>query len=497
MKAILHKMQHRPKAVLFVLLFVTILIRIPQLTRPLSKHHELNTAAVLTCIQVWNENGIGFSNGTPVHMFPGNYNIFNDLESRYPNLLASGTYLSMGPLSYMVPWAVFKILHIPPAETSLRAFMLVLQLLSLFLFYNLVKQVFKTTYRRNFTDSKTLTFDTPYYHGLAVSFFLFSPAIMWFMGNAYCHEIMVLPLYLAAFYTGFKIIQSDYKWHLKSYLLYGGITAAAVYTDWLGGITALVFFVQAISIKKFNQRLPFLLTNAIAVAIPASIIMWQYSSVVGFTEYRGFFFEQLFHRRQPDGGLVYIWLDYIKHFITGYGFFFIAAIAGIVFNKVTWSRPLWIMFFIPLLHYLLFRGFSNEHDYSVLKWSPFVMLWAVFCMPQLKKKWEGFMVIVMLCFAVFLYEYLNPPGAESYAGDRYAWMKETGKRIATEARPDEYIFMNTPSYYYQVGWYAKRNYKNVANMAEARRWLSYQTGSKGIFFQLVDRQPIQATRFTK
>ncbi len=476
-------MQHRPKAVLFFLFFVTVLIRLPQLSRPLSKHHELNTAAVLTCIQVWNGNGIGFSNGTPVHMFPGEYNIFQDPATKYPNLLATGSYLSMGPLSYMVPWAVFKILHIPPTAISLRLFMLVLQLLSLFLFYQLVKQVFKTIYRPKFTDGKTLSFDAPYYHGLAVVFFIFSPAIMWYMGNAYCHEIMVLPLYLAGLSTGFKIIQNDYKWHAKSYLVYGSIVAAAVYTDWLGCIAAFVFFVQAISIKKFRERLPFLATNAVAVMLPAGIIIWQYSSVVGLAEYRGFFIEQLFHRRQPDGGVVYIYLDYIKHFITGYGFFFIAAIAGILFGKVTWNRHLWIMFCIPILHYFLFKGFSNEHDYSVLKWSPFVIMWAVFCLPQLKKKMQGLTVILMLCFALFLYEYLNPPGAKSYSGDRYDWMKKTGERIAATARPDEYIFVNTPSYYYQVGWYAKRNYKNVANLEEARRWLSYQTGSKGVYIE--------------
>lgn len=483
-------MQHRPKAVLFFLFFITVLIRVPQLTRPLSKHHELNSAAVLTCIQVWNEKGVSFSNGTPVHMFPGTYNIFLEPGNQYPNLINSGTYLSMGPLSYMVLWAGFKMLHVAPSETGLRVFMLVLQLLSVFLFYTLVKQVFKTLYPRHFTDEKTLSFDAPYYHFLAVIFFLFSPSIMWYMGNAYCHEIMVMPLYLGALITGFKIVQTGYTWQARNYLLYGCGIALAVYTDWLGCAVALVFFLQAFSIKQFKQRLPFLLANAITVSIPVALIAWQYSSVVGWHEYKTFFLEQLFNRRTPDGGVSYSVLDFIKHFITGYGFFFIVAIAGIIMGKVKWNRYLLVLFVVPLLHYLLFCGFSNEHDYSVVKWAPFVIIWAVICLPLLKKKVQHFTIIIMICFGLFLYEYINPPGQQSFNGDRYAWMKETGEHIAAEARPDEYIFINTPSYFYQIGWYAKRNYKNVLNEADAIRWLSYQTGSKGIYYHLNENQQV-------
>ncbi len=486
-------MQHRPKAVLFFLFFITVLIRIPQLTRPLSKHHELNTAAVLTCIQVWNENGIAFSNGAPVHMFPGDYNIFTRPNNPYPNLFKSGTYLSVGPLSYILPWAVFKILHIPPTETSLRIFMLLLQLLTVYLFFSMAQMVFKTTKRRNATDSKTISFDALYYHFLATIFFLFSPAIMWFMGNAYCHEIMVLPLYLAALITGFKIIQNGYVWHVKNYLLYGAIVAAAVYTDWLGCVIALVFFLQAISVKQFKNRFRFLLVNAVAVSIPLVLIVWQYSSVIGFSEYKAFFLEQLFNRRTPDGGLTYSGFDFIKHFVTGYGLFFIAAIAGLGFSNAQWRRFIMILLLIPSFHYLLFRGFSNEHDYAVLKWAPILIVWAVICLPQLKKTAQYFAIIIMIAFGGLMYEYVNPPGTESLNGERYVWMKEMGQRMAAEARPDEYIFINTPSYYYQIGWYAKRNYLNVKDETEAKLWLSYQRGSKGIYYELNDDRSVLRT----
>ena len=491
-------MQQRPKALLFFLFFVTVLIRIPQLTRPLSKHHELNTAAVLISIQVWNEKGLAFSHGAPVHMYPGTYNIFKDPNNPYPNLFNSGTYLSMGPLSYLLPWAVFKMLHISPGETALRIFNLLLQLLSVFLFYLLVKMFFKTLYRPNFTDDKTLSFDAPYYHLLAVVFFLFSPVIMWFMGNAYCHEVLVLPLFLAALIYGFKIVQSQYKRSIKNYLLYGLIIAAAVYTDWLGCVIALVFFIQALSVKQFKQRFPFLLVNAVAVSIPAALICWQYISLIGVAEYKNFFLEQLFHRRTPDGGLTYSVFDFIKNLLTGYGFVFIAAIAGLAYSYIRWNRYFLVILAIPLLHYFLFRGFSNEHDYAVIKWAPFIITWAVACVPQLKKNLQLFTIAVILCFGVLLYQYINPPGQQSFNGERYGWMKETGEHIAAEAAADEYIFINTPSYYYQLGWYAHRNYKNVKDEADARLWLSYQTGSKAVYYQLDGNQNmLRIIHFTK
>jgi hypothetical protein len=498
MKFILHIMQHRPKAVLFFLFFITLLIRIPQLTRPLSKHHELNTAAVLISMEVWNEKGLAFSHGASIHMYPGVYNIFKVPNNPYPNLFNSGTYLSIGPMSYMLPWAVFKLLHISPGETALRIFTLLLQLLSVFLFYQLVKMVFKTLFRRNLTDYKATAFNTSHFHVIAITFFLFSPAIMWYMGNAYCHEVLVLPMFLAALIYGFTIVQSQYKWSVKNYLVYGVVIAAAVYTDWLGCAIALVFFIQALSLKQFKQRVPFLLVNAVAVSIPVVLIFWQYISLIGMAEYKNFFLEQLLHRRTPDGGITYSVFDFIKYLFTGYGFVFIAAIAGMAFSNIQWNRYFLIILAIPLLHYFLFRGFSNEHDYSVIKWSPFIIIWAVAHLPQLKKRLQSFTIIAMLCFGVFLYQYINPPGQQSFNGERYVWMKEMGQRMAAEARPDEYIFINTPSYYHQIGWYAKRNYLNVKDEAEAKLWLSYQPGSKGIYYELNDdRSVIRTVHFSK
>ena len=498
MKFLHHMMQHRPKAVLFCLFLITVIIRLPQLCRPLSKHHELNVANLLISAEVWNTNGVGLYYGAPVHMYPGSANIFIDPHNRFPQLLHTGTYLSMGPLSYLLPWAFFKILHIPLSETGLRAFNLLLQLLSVFLFYVLAKQVFKNMYYRNDTHEKTHSLNQPYYFILATVLLLFSPAIMWFMGNAYCHEIMVLPLYLGALITGFKIIQNNYVYATKKYLLYSSCIALAVYTDWLGCATALVFFMQALSVKQCKQRLPFLLANAVAVSIPALLIAWQYSSAVGWHEYYTFFIEQLFNRRTPDGGVTYSVLDFVTYFITGYGTIVMVALLGIISSKVKWNRYIVILLLIPLLHYVIFRGFSNEHDYSVLKWAPWVIVCAVIYLPHLQKKVQYFTVGMMIGVGIFLYEYINPPGQQSFNGERYAWMKETGQRIATEAKANEYIFINTPTYFYQIGWYAKRNYKNVFNQADAQRWLSYQTGSKGIYFQLNEKhQLIQVVHLAK
>lgn len=471
--------QHRPRIVLFFVFILTIMIRLPQLTRPLSKHHELNTAAVLVCLQVWNEQGLVPSKAAPVQYYPGRYNVFLEENSSFKKLNNSGAYLSMGAGSYLLPWLAMKLFHSSPSPHSLRLWMLLVEVFSVYLLYSLLlrfKNFFLTTYKN--------------YAFVGCLFFLTAPVVMWYMGNSYSHETMIIPLYLWLLRIGLIIRENKYQWNAKHYLMYGLSVALAIYTDWLGIIAALIFFIQAISVRQFRQRISFLLVNSVAVIVPVAIICYQYISLVGWLEYRGFIIAQFHRRSLPGADAPYSFIDFLKHFATGYGMLCIIALLGIVLVRKKLNGYFTVLAAIPLLHYLVFRGFSNEHDYAVLKWSPFLILTALIGLSQLSRFWHKTALITIITSSVFIYYFINPPFAKSLNGERYAWMKEAGQRIAAEAKPDEYIFINTEGYLYQVEWYAHRNYKKVKDTVEARVWLQQQPHSNAVFFRLNSRQEI-------
>jgi hypothetical protein len=481
-KRIQNLIQHRPKTVLFFVFILTIPIRLPQLTRPLSKHHELNTAAVLVCLQVWNEQGLTPSKASPIQFFPGTYNFFNDSKNKFKNLQSSGAYLSMGAGSYLLPWLAMKLLHFNPSPLSLRIWMLLVEVISVYLLYGLLlflKKSFFNAYKN--------------YAFIGCVLFLTMPVVMWYLGNSYSHETMVLPFYLAVLWLGFIIQKNNYQWNFKQYIGYGICVALAVYTDWLGVIAAFVFFVQAISIKKNKERLPFLVVNACAVILPTIIIFWQYISLIGWQEYSNFITAQFARRSFPGAEVQYSIIDYIKHFATGYGMLCIIALVGISLARKKLHNYFTVLAAIPLLHYIIFRGFSNEHDYSVLKWAPFLIITALAGLDEFSLFWQKAALTFIIISSIVIYHFINPPFIRSFNGERYVWMKEIGQRIATEAKPDEYVFINTQGYLHQVEWYAHRNYKPVVDTAEVRFWLRQQPENKAVFFKLNDQQQITET----
>ncbi len=396
---------------LFFIFILTVIIRVPQLIRPLSKHHELNTAAVLVCLQVWNEQGPAPSKAAPVQYFPGKYNIFYDAKSSFKNLNNSGAYLSMGAGSYLLPWLVMKLFHLAPSSLSLRLWMLLLEVITVYLLYGLLLFI------------KTQLF--PAYKNFAFTgclLFLTAPVVMWFMGNSYSHESMVMPFYLLMLRLAFAILVNDYRWNTKYFLWYGLCTTLAVYTDWLGLMAAAIIFIQAVSFKNFKQRIPFLLTNLLAVFIPVIIVCWQYISLVGWKEYSGFIVAQLHRRSLPGTDVEFSIVDFTKYFVTGYGALCIAALLGIILIRKKVNSNLVLLAAIPLLHYLVFRGFSNEHDYSVLKWSPFMIVAALAGLGRLSQKIGKESIAAYsssLITSVLLYHFINPPFAKSFNGEQY------------------------------------------------------------------------------
>jgi|GEM_PF-5248066 len=60
--------------ILLILMIGSVLVRLPSLNRPISKHHEFNTAFFLIPMEMWQHDGILNHGMLPPYTYPGKAN---------------------------------------------------------------------------------------------------------------------------------------------------------------------------------------------------------------------------------------------------------------------------------------------------------------------------------------------------------------------------------------------------------------------------------------
>jgi len=97
------KFLSRTLPLLLGIFLLSVLVRLPQLNRPLSKHHEFCTAVALRVMTIWNENGIDKYGFNPVMTFNNlaDKNINNHANASGKMVDAEGNcyYVSHQPLA--------------------------------------------------------------------------------------------------------------------------------------------------------------------------------------------------------------------------------------------------------------------------------------------------------------------------------------------------------------------------------------------------------------
>ena len=126
---------------------LSVAIRIPNINRPLSKHHEFATGISLRVITILGDEGLRKYNFNPVMNFPGRYNKFmNNHASTTGGIKdAEGNYyyISHPPCAYILPHWVHKIIHIKPSVLSLQLINLFINLISAIFMYFIICLLFR------------------------------------------------------------------------------------------------------------------------------------------------------------------------------------------------------------------------------------------------------------------------------------------------------------------------------------------------------------------
>lgn len=487
--------------ILLAVFFISVLVRVPQLNRPLSKHHEFCTAVSLRIMQIWYDNGIEKYNFNPVMTYDNAADklINNSANASGKMVDAEGNYyyVSHPPFAYYFPFVVFKILHIRPDILPLQILNLLFDFLTALFVYFIVCLL-------SFNRARSYLHMPSF---VAYSVYLFMPATLWFQGNVYMSDMAVQLPFVIGVYIVLKMIIRQ-KFYVPKYIFfYAANLFLMIYTSWLGVFFVFGVVVYSLLHVRANKGFSILLWSTVTVAFfVLQLIAFQYSDINGSEAYASELLNRYLIRgsigARHQGYFTFLlsYLKYVKNLLYNYlvnynlffllGFYFILFAASKSKLKIVFSengyRFIWLSVLPIVLLHFVFLNYSS-HDFTTLYASLFFSVLFGIMYDKMRKsntvsiKKINALVITMLVIMVAQYTILNMPGTTSIFGSAYNTEKSMGEEIHKEAKKDEVVFAvfePTP----QLVFYAGRNILQVKNEAEAKAFLVKRNLTKGVYF---------------
>ena len=467
---------HAP-IVLTLIFFVSVIIRIPNINRPLSKHHEFVTAISLRVLQIWDMEGAGKFHYVPVMNYPGKANKFinNHASPTRQMIDAEGNfyYVSHPPLAYILPHAVFSIFHVKPTVLALQIFHLFINFMSAIAVY-LIVLALKNVHARSELDGTAL---------IAFTLYTFSTAVLWFQCNTYMSDMLVHLFFLMGILTTIQCIKNptSYRWKL----FFALNLFLMIYTSWLGIFFATVVFIIAISKWRKCGGIVIAVYTILASVLALMLILFQYSSISGMST----FIAQLTQRFsvrgidsiQSNGGFLMNKLNEIFLVCFNYGVNYLPLLLFIAlalsFNRkhsfllFKEQMLLFTLSVVPiLLLHLILLNYSG-HDFTVLYASCFLSIITAMLIEKAQKVNKWLLTSALVVLSVGIYFYINRPGMNSWNGDCYNASMLFGERIKHEANDDEVVIVLTDYLDPMVVVYAQRNIVQLEKMDQIEPYL--------------------------
>jgi hypothetical protein len=468
------------KAFAFVLILymLSVCCRLPVLNRPLSKHHEFNPATVLIAVEAWQQRGgaakfgyvpfINYSN-------PGDY--MKDTRWALDGK-GNGIYLSYGPGMYAIPYWFFALLHLKATPLALQVLNLLFLLAATYLFFQLLWFVFSSI---NSQGWLTIA---------GCIFFLFSPCILWFLGNGYVNVTISLPFLIGIIHQSLVILYRPKQTLLRHYVGLSFFIIVGLFIDWDAFLASVVIaFVNIYqSIKK--RRFPMLAVVAgVSAFAGIFIILFLYSRYLPLEVIVKYWKERFFTRSVEDTGLNLLQkLGYLAaNFLSGYLSILLCAIyIFITREKGSWKKisrlPVayaCISGTACLLYNLTFFNWSYIHDFSLVPFSIFLAFTVVLlCVNDKQVKQLGWLLPAYCVLSLFQFYFINRPGKASQNGTPYNVYQKLREQIKLQVQPDEMIFMKSQSPI--LNYYAKRFTFMAHSEAEAKQYLQQWHFTKGV-----------------
>ncbi len=488
---------------LFGIFLLSVAVRLPQLNRPLSKHHEFCTAISLRIMQIWYDNGIEKYGYNPVMTFnnPADKFINNSANQSGGMIDKEGNYyyVSHPPLAYYLPFFIFKTLHIRPDVLPLQIFNLILHFISgLFVYF--------TVCLLSFNRARSLPYRSAV---VAFTIYLFLPVTLWFQGNVYMSDMVVHLFFILGVYTALKMIIRQKFYSPKYIFFYTLVLALMIYTSWLGVFFALgVFLYSLLHAREVKGFRVLLWITGIVTLFMLRLIVYQYSQINGV----GAYIEEMLNRYIIRGSLEetnqglwyfmfsYLWLiktllyNYVIHYIIVY--VCLAAFVWVTISrkklKIVFSengyRFIWLSVTPVVLLHVFFLNYSVQ-DFSVMYASLFYSVLLGVLYDKVKK--TGAIPIIRmrigLVAAILLlivqYEVMN----KTDRNNQNSYQKEVGGQISKMAKNDEVVF-SYGEIDAQSIFYAARNVRYAKDINDAKKFLKETNRAKGVIMNFCQQE---------
>lgn len=478
---------------LFLIFIGSVFIRMPNFNRPLSKHHEFNAAMVLIGMDYWKENGGPSSTYyTPVLNYSNEGDRNLDLKtSLLTDAKGNLIYASFGAGWFLYPYCFFKLFSLTPSPATLTIFNLLLSLICMLLVFSISRKVFSEQ------DS------TKPFKSLAVVFFyVLNPCTLWYTGNGYVHEVMVLPFFLMQVNIFVDFIKTESAFSKRRLLLYFLVTVLGVFSDWLCLVWLMVTFIYALKRVSADRKwILYLLVAFLSGLFSVLLVIFHYGYYLGIGDY----INALANRYQSRGMLNIsirsvddFLFKIVKHYLTSYLslLLLLSIFTGLYLFKrfkhqksnINLDKDLkhffLLIFFTALLHHIIFMEFTSVHEYAVLKAALFLSVATAILLFSYKTPIKAWLVIFFIV-SVAQYYYINRIGQISLNGDRYDYTEVAGKIIQKNAYGNEVVFVDDSKMRPQISYYAKRTILNATTLEQAKQVLRQQPGKlKGVWFDI-------------
>jgi hypothetical protein len=503
-------LNNRLKQVGFVVLvwLCATLVRLPNLGRPLSRHHEFSNAAVLRTLSIWEVRGIANCHFAPSMTFQhiGDSPIqlktgFQDAAQRY--------YTSLGAMQYWLPYGFNHVFGLANTNRNLLIFNLLLHFLALFGVFRIADLCFS---------------ERPFVAVFSTLIYAFAPALLWFHGNVYVHETAFLPFLYLNLYWYLRALRNKNSpfSHLIGYFLN---SIVLVLMDWQGifylffiGLHALYCGTEVAQEKSHkNLFSTYFIINASAAICGISLVVFHFSSIVSFD-----YFIQYIEGRAAErtGSSQTVWqkIGFLKDLCFNYASAYLAILIGlflifisniiqkksfynIKIEKNDILKPKFAIFTIILAtiltHHLILLEYSGIHDFSTVKSGLLLALLSGFIIEKQfftkKTKFSIIFILIMACLAQYFY--INSIGDIDIKGDRYDTYQAIGSFIQKNATADEVIFVADDRFDAPIEFYAQRNIYNAKDEIAARQKLATTTLKKACFITILKNKSVTISHF--
>lgn len=486
--------------ILISVFLLSVLVRLPNINRPLSKHHEFVTAISLRIIEIWQMDGAAKYNFNPVMNYPGAANKYiNKFASTTGKMVdANGNYyyVSHPPFAYIFPYMVFQLLHVKATVLSIEVFNLAINFISALFIYLIIGTL---RGRKSFERIDRIGLC-----GFVV--YLFNAGVLWFQCNTYMSDMLVHFFFVAGAYYLLQLFINKGS-SKKYFILYAGTLFLMIYTSYLGIIFAFcVFLYSVFRLKKGKiYRQTILITIVVSIAA-IGLFVYQYCLINGLENY----VDQLRDRLQARSGLqdsssflikskefIYFISLIVTNYITSY-FPFILLLAFFIYKAVKNRLHLkfeyhnFLFIWISVLPVLLLHVFLSEysgHDFVSLYGSLFLSVAIALLFEKLTRSKSvrvrslQILVLLSLILSVISYYYINRPGRLSLNGDDYSISKQRGLEIKNTSTNDAVIFtFVSAGIDPQLIYYAQRNIKEISTKEQAFDFLKSRNIKRGFIY---------------